>query len=349
MSEIAQFNPFKPLSRLDTLADTDDFLRSFGLRPSWSALDAVPDIRLDINEDDQAYRVKAEIAAVENNDMDLLIDGNKIAINAEIKHETGKKEGHRELCSERYYGKVYRAFSTPSDVDSTKAGAKYDNGVRTLMLPEKSNGHSRKIAINQVPMGAVRCNAPLSPVSRRKLPVAECVRARCKIQRVTGFIALRILLHHRAIATIALCLVQARVRHRHQLVRIGSCRPRGDSCADRYLQIRRQGVPRELLERAANSFAKRKSRPHFRTGHCDRELLAAVATDPVRGAAVLPQDPRRLPQHGVAECMPESVVDRLEAVDIQHGRCQRRPGARCLFNFFAQIHFVGSPVRQSRQ
>lgn len=148
MNTLTRFNPFRSLSRLDPVAGADDLFRSLGLRTSWPTFDAVPDIRLDVHEDDKAYRVKAEIPGVDKNDIDLSIDGNQIAISAEIKREAKKKEGEREICSERYYGKVYRAFSTPTDVDSTKAEAKYDNGVLTLTLPKKSNGHSRKVAIS---------------------------------------------------------------------------------------------------------------------------------------------------------------------------------------------------------
>jgi HSP20 family protein len=148
MNNLTRFNPFKSLSRLDPVADANDFFRSFGLRPSWPNLDAMPDIRLDVSEDDKAYRVKAEIPGVDKNDIDLSIDGNQIAITAEIKRESKKKEGEREICSERYYGKIYRAFSTPTDVDSAKAEAKYDKGVLSLTLPKKPNGQSRKVAIS---------------------------------------------------------------------------------------------------------------------------------------------------------------------------------------------------------
>lgn len=148
MSSLTRFNPFKSLSRLDPTADFEDFFRGFGMRPAWPNVDIVPEIRLDVSEDDKAYRVKAEIPGVEKKDIDLSIDGNQIAISAEVKRESTKKEGEKEICSERYYGKVYRAFSTPTDVDAAKAEAHYDKGVLSLTLPKKGNGQSRKIAIN---------------------------------------------------------------------------------------------------------------------------------------------------------------------------------------------------------
>lgn len=148
MSTLTRFNPFKSFSRLGPTADFEDFFRGFGMRPAWSNFEVVPEIRLDVNEDDKAFRVKAEIPGVDKKDIDVSIDGNQIVISAEVKRESTKKEGEKEIFSERYYGKVYRAFSTPADVDANKADAHYDNGVLTLTLPKKGNGHSRKIAVN---------------------------------------------------------------------------------------------------------------------------------------------------------------------------------------------------------
>jgi HSP20 family protein len=145
---LTQFNPFKSLARANPAADIDELFRSFGLRPAWSNLESVRDIRLDVSEDDKAYRVQAEIPGVEKKDIELSIDGNQIAISAEIRRESAKKEGEMDIHSERYYGKVFRSFSTPTDVDSTKAEATYDNGLLTVRLPKKSNGQSRKVAIS---------------------------------------------------------------------------------------------------------------------------------------------------------------------------------------------------------
>jgi len=148
MSNLTHWNPFKSLSRLDPTADFEDFFRGLGLRPAWANLETAPSMRLDVSEDEKAYHVKAEIPGVDKKDIDLLIDGNQIAISAEVKRESKKKEGERDICSERYYGKMYRAFSTPSDVDGAKAEARYEGGVLTLVLPKKPNGQSRKIAVN---------------------------------------------------------------------------------------------------------------------------------------------------------------------------------------------------------
>ena len=74
-------------------------------------------------------------------------DGNQVAISAEVKNEKEVKEGEKVLRSERYYGKVSRAFMLDQDVDETTSQAKYDNGVLELLLPKRSSSKSKMLTI----------------------------------------------------------------------------------------------------------------------------------------------------------------------------------------------------------
>lgn len=147
MSNLTHWNPFKTLARLDPAASFNDLIRD--LRPAWRDFDLSPGVRIDVNEDEKAYNVKAEIPGVDKKDIDVAVEGNQVSICAEVKRETSKKQDEKEVYSERYFGKIYRSFSLPSDLDSTKAQAHYENGVLTLTLPKKSNGNGgHKIAVN---------------------------------------------------------------------------------------------------------------------------------------------------------------------------------------------------------
>lgn len=148
MANLTHWNPFKNLARIDPATPFDDFFRGFGLRPSFRDIDVAPDFRIDVNEDDKAYRVKAEIPGVTKNDIEISVEGNQVAISAEVKRETKKKEDEKELYTERYFGKVFRSFTLPTDLDSAKADARYENGVLVLTLPKKGNGATRKIAVS---------------------------------------------------------------------------------------------------------------------------------------------------------------------------------------------------------
>lgn len=70
-----------------------------------------------------------------------------MAITAEVKHNHEDKQGEKVLRSERYYGKVYRAFSLAQDVDEASAQAKYNDGVLELRLPKKAAVSAKKLSI----------------------------------------------------------------------------------------------------------------------------------------------------------------------------------------------------------
>lgn len=139
MTNILRYNP----------ADDafDDLFRGFFMRPVRLEGQQEVQIKMDVAEDDKTYTVHAEIPGVKKEDIHVTIDGNQVAVSAEVKNEKEVKEGGKVLRSERYYGKVSRAFTLGQDVDEAAAQAKYNNGVLELTLPKKSVAASRKLTI----------------------------------------------------------------------------------------------------------------------------------------------------------------------------------------------------------
>lgn len=139
MSNLIRFNP----------ADDafDDLFRGFFMRPIRLESGQEMQIKMDIKEGDKAYTVRAEIPGVKKDDIHVTIDGNQVAISAEVKNEKEVKEGEKVLRSERYYGKVSRAFTLGSDVDEATAQARYDNGVLELTLPKKATTQTKRLKI----------------------------------------------------------------------------------------------------------------------------------------------------------------------------------------------------------
>ncbi|MFC5525860.1 Hsp20/alpha crystallin family protein [Rhodanobacter ginsengisoli] len=148
MTTLTHWNPLKATSRFDPLTSFEDMFRSLAARPQWRDLEAAPDMRIDVSEDDKAFHIKAEIPGVDKNDIELSVDGNQVSISAEVKRETRNKKDEAEIYTERYYGKVYRSFTLPGEFDSAKAEARCDNGVLSLDLPKRPNGSARKIAVS---------------------------------------------------------------------------------------------------------------------------------------------------------------------------------------------------------
>ena len=148
MTALTRFSRFKNPGHVEAPALFDDLLRNFALAPLWrEAGIAAPGMPIDISEDEKAYRIKAEIPGVDKDDIEVSVEGNQVSISAEAKKEIEKKD-ERELVVERAYGKAYRAFSLPSEVDGNRTEARYDKGVLSLTLPKKENGSARRIAVS---------------------------------------------------------------------------------------------------------------------------------------------------------------------------------------------------------
>ncbi|TCS72181.1 heat shock protein Hsp20 [Sulfuritortus calidifontis] len=144
MANIVRRDPFA----IDDLFD--DLMRGFFVRPMHypSEVQALGHVKIDVKEDDKSYTVHADLPGVKKEDIHVNIEGNTVAINAEVKRESEQKEGEKVLHSERYYGKVYRSFTLGHDIDEAAAKAKFENGVLDLTLPKKTTGAAKRLTID---------------------------------------------------------------------------------------------------------------------------------------------------------------------------------------------------------
>ena len=148
MVNIAKRSPrLGDIARFDPFTSMEDWFKGFGLRPLFNEMDTAPLIKIDLTENDKTYTIHAEVPGVNKEDIKVQVDGNRVSISAETKKEKEEKEGERIICRECYQGSSYRSFTLDSDVDETKAEAKYENGVLELILPKKNGKTSRQIEI----------------------------------------------------------------------------------------------------------------------------------------------------------------------------------------------------------
>jgi len=134
------------ITRFDPL---DDLFRGFFVRPVDfnGSTQQPPSIKMDVKEQGDDYLVHAELPGVRKEDIHVIVDGNQVAISAEVKQEKEVKDGERVLRSERYFGKVSRSFQLGSEIDDTKAVAKFNDGVLELTLPKRSAAPNKRLAI----------------------------------------------------------------------------------------------------------------------------------------------------------------------------------------------------------
>ncbi|WP_257389234.1 Hsp20/alpha crystallin family protein [Tahibacter caeni] len=146
MNSLSRWNPFKSAGQFDPIANVDELFRTLA-RP-WRDADLAPDLRIDVSEDDKTYHVKADLPGVDKQDIEISLERNRVSISAEIRRENRRKEGEKEIYTERSYGRLFRSFSLPGDVDATAASAQYEDGVLTLTLPKKDDGSARRISVS---------------------------------------------------------------------------------------------------------------------------------------------------------------------------------------------------------
>lgn len=101
----------------------------------------------DIQETKDALMVKAELPGIEEKDINLEIEDNTLTISGERKLETKSEEKGFERI-ERAYGKFFRAFTLPPNVDTAKIVANYNNGVLAVTIPKKEEAKPKKIHLD---------------------------------------------------------------------------------------------------------------------------------------------------------------------------------------------------------
>ena len=140
MASITRYSPFDEAF--------DDLFRGFLVLPvSYEHPAGVAQFRVDVSENEKAYTLRAELPGVKKEDINVTIDGDTVAISAEVKSEKDVKNGDRVLRAERYYGKVYRAFTLGQAVEEAGTHAKYADGVLELTLPKKAAVQAKRVSI----------------------------------------------------------------------------------------------------------------------------------------------------------------------------------------------------------
>lgn len=138
MANLTRFEPF------------DDLFRGFFVRPvefNGGTPQQLPPIRMDVREQGDCYLVHAELPGARKEDIHVTVDGNQVAISAEIHRENDAREGEQILRSERYYGKVARSFQLEHDLDDSRAHARYTDGILELTLPKRVAAPSKRLNI----------------------------------------------------------------------------------------------------------------------------------------------------------------------------------------------------------
>jgi len=128
----------------------DDFLGDWGLEPfggfGQTEREFLPSI--DVAETDKEITVTAELAGLDQKDVELTLNNDILTVRGEKKQESEHKDAKRyhKECS---YGAFVRSIQLPAQVDQDKVKAEFKKGVLKIQLPkpEVETSKSKKIDI----------------------------------------------------------------------------------------------------------------------------------------------------------------------------------------------------------
>src|SRR5438270_8188094 len=102
---------------------------------------------VDIYEDEHNITLQLEVPGIDENDIDVRIDNNTLAVHGERKIEKDEKEENFRRV-ERQYGSFTRTFTLSNSVDPGQVSAHYDKGVLKVKLAKKAEAKPKQIKVN---------------------------------------------------------------------------------------------------------------------------------------------------------------------------------------------------------
>ncbi|HEY9870638.1 MAG TPA: Hsp20/alpha crystallin family protein [Candidatus Obscuribacterales bacterium] len=130
----------------------DEFFREVNV-PPYEFAEEGPGVyvpRVDVTEDDKGIKITAELAGMEEKDINVSVCRDAVTISGEKREEKEEQDkGYYRM--ERRYGSVRRTVALPFEVEIDKAQATFKNGVLTIDLPKsaESRGSAKTIEIKK--------------------------------------------------------------------------------------------------------------------------------------------------------------------------------------------------------
>ena len=143
MSNLTRWEPVREMMTLREAMDRlfDD---AFTRPASMSGDSVIPAIDLYQNADEVV--VKAALPGLEAKDVQISVTADTLTLRGEFKHEGEQKEITYHIREHRN-GMFERSVMLPTDVQSDKAKAEFENGVLTVTLPKAETVKPRTITI----------------------------------------------------------------------------------------------------------------------------------------------------------------------------------------------------------
>lgn len=103
-------------------------------------------LAIDVYQTPAEIIIKAPIAGVRQEDLDVTITDEQVTIRGE-RHDLQNETVEGYLVQECYWGSFSRTYSLPIAVDSDRASARLINGILTVTIPKAAKARTKTIAV----------------------------------------------------------------------------------------------------------------------------------------------------------------------------------------------------------
>lgn len=146
---LISYNPSRELFRMEK--DFNRLLKNFFtkfkndepdkdfLEASWAPLS-------DIVETDKEYKVVLDLPGVDKKDIKVSLNKGVLSISGERKEEKEVKNSNYYKI-ERAYGKYYRSFVLPENIDESMIDAEFKNGTLTVHIAKTESAQPKQIEV----------------------------------------------------------------------------------------------------------------------------------------------------------------------------------------------------------
>jgi HSP20 family protein len=106
--------------------------------------------KIDVEEDEKAISVKAEIPGVNEKDLDVRVENGYLVVSGEKREERKEEKGKKDnkyIFSERRYGSFYRSIKLPEGIKTDNIDASFKKGVLKINIPKEGAEEPKKIEL----------------------------------------------------------------------------------------------------------------------------------------------------------------------------------------------------------
>jgi len=137
---------WEPVREMMTLREAMDqlFNDAFTRPVSMSGGSVVPAI--DLYQNDDSVVVKAALPGLKAEDVQISVTADVLTLRGEFKQENEQKDATYHIREQRY-GSFERSIMLPSDVQTDKSKADFENGILTITLPKAESVKPKTISI----------------------------------------------------------------------------------------------------------------------------------------------------------------------------------------------------------